>query len=150
MNHFDVDIITIRDLVPSDLPQVLEIERACFPDPWTLESFRNSLNSRYFKSLGAFNPQLLGYIISMFAAGELHILNIAVKPRFRRQGLAGKLLDELFNHFNDQLTFAYLEVRVSNLSAINFYHRRGFRQVGLRKKYYPNGEDAILMTKQMQ
>jgi len=149
LNRCLENIVAIRDLRSSDLPAILEIERASFPDPWSIDSFRSSVNNASFKCLGAFNPHLNGYIISIFAVGELHILNIAVAPDFRRQGLAGKLIDALINNYRSQLFYVYLEVRISNTTAIEFYRKRGFVEVGLRKKYYPNGEDALLMTLQI-
>jgi ribosomal-protein-alanine N-acetyltransferase len=56
------------------------------------------------------------------------------------------LLKYILNFFQKKLKFVYLEARVSNINAIDFYLKRGFKNVGIRKKYYPNGEDAVLMT----
>lgn len=136
----------IRALNPSDLPRVLEIERASFPDPWSVEAFRGVFHSKFYITLGIFQERLLGYIIALWVVDELHILNIAVEPGSRRMGLGGTLLDTLLNGFKSRMKFAHLEVRASNSQAIGFYEKRGFKTVGTRKGYYPNGEDALLMS----
>jgi ribosomal-protein-alanine N-acetyltransferase len=100
-------------------------------------------------SLGIFQKELLGYIISSLIIDEFHILNFAVKPGKRGKGIGGKLFDYVVSEFGNRIKFIYLEVRASNQTALHFYEHRGFKAVGVRKKYYPDGEDAILMTKEV-
>jgi ribosomal-protein-alanine N-acetyltransferase len=132
--------------VLADLAEVLAIERTSFPDPWSADGFRSVLLNKLFTSIGIFQGDLLGYLVSMAVEDELHILNIAVKPDKRRRGYGEMLLKYILNFFQKKLKFVYLEARVSNINAIDFYLKRGFKNVGIRKKYYPNGEDAVLMT----
>lgn len=136
----------IRFLVPGDLPEILDIERASFPDPWSLDSFRGTILNERFVSLGIFQGGLRGYLIAVKVVDELHILNIAVRKEKRRMGLGGVLMDYVFKLYEGSIKFAYLEVRISNESAIKFYSMRGFRSAGIRKRYYRDGEDALLMT----
>ena len=171
------DKLEVCPLSRGDIPEVLEIERMCFIDPWTIESFRGIINNNLYTSIGVFkenpharvsfaNPtprkmeisdsrscdpviykvKLLGYLIALQKVDELHILNIAVKPENRRKGLGGLLLDSILHRLGSRIKVALLEVRVSNSQAISFYTKRGFRSIGRRKRYYPNGEDALLMA----
>ena len=137
----------IRELKTSDIPSILEIETLCFSHPWSVESFRGIIDSRIIRNAGIFaSSELAGYIVTMYGAGELHILNIAVKPEFQRGGLGGMLLDHIMDYYRNDLNAIFLEVRKSNFKAIRFYSKRGFWEAGIRKNYYPDGEDAILMT----
>lgn len=139
----------IRRLVPDDLPEILEIERASFPEPWSLDIFRGTIMNDRFTSLGIFQKRLLGYLIALNTVNELHILNIAVRRDKRRMGLGGMLMDYIFKLYEGSVEAAYLEVRVSNESAAKFYSKRGFKKTGIRSGYYPNGEDALLMALEM-
>lgn len=136
----------IRLLEQADIPEILEIERICFSDAWSADSFRGLLQNRLFYCSGLFAKRLEGYFISMIAAGELHILNIAVRPESRRQGIAEELYFQTFRKYEQDISLAYLEVRTTNFPALAFYRKLGFREAGIRRKYYPDGEDAILMT----
>ena len=138
---------SIRELRTSDIPSILEIETLCFSHPWSIESFRGVIDSRIIRNAGILTgSELAGYIITMYGAGELHILNIAVKPDSQRRGLAGMLLDYIMDYYSNDLNAVLLEVRKSNFKATKFYLKRGFLEAGIRKNYYPDGEDAILMT----
>lgn len=138
--------LEIRRLTPSDLPQILAIERMSFPDPWAVESFRGILQAKTYLALGAFDKNLLGYIITSKVVDELHILNIAVADNARRRGVGNGLIQRVFEIYTGELKYIYLEVRENNVPAINFYKKLSFKAVGSRKRYYPDGSDAILMT----
>lgn len=139
-------VFEIRRLRPEDMPEVIEIERVCFSDAWEVDGFRGLVNNDQFDCFGYFDKGLCGYVIDYFVAGELHILNIAVKPEKRREGIAQKLFDFAMAFYLKELDLVFLEVRAGNVPAISFYLKQGFKQVGLRKNYYPDGEDAVLMT----
>ena len=81
--------------------------------------------------------------------GEGYIYNIAVLPDFRNRGIAKSLLDDLLKYsFSKKLEFLSLEVRVSNIAAINLYSHKGVENMGIRKSFYSNPkEDAFIMTK---
>jgi len=136
----------VRPLRLSDLPEILEIEKVSFSDPWSVDSFRSVLSVDYYITVGVFRERLIGYLIGQFIIDELHIFNLAVDPAHRRTGIAGLMIETLREILKDNLKTVFLEVRVSNLPAINFYKKLGFNEVGKRKKYYSNGEDALLMT----
>ena len=133
------------------LKDVADLEKICFPTlPWSegmfLAELENELCS-YF--LAKIDDKVAGYVGMWCVAGEGQITNIAVLPEFRRQGVAGKLLDTLFLEAkNKNLEVLTLEVRASNTPAISLYEKNGFYKTGLRKGYYSdNGEDAVLMDK---
>jgi len=140
--------ITICPMCAEDLEQVLAIERQSFPHPWLRQHFMDELNSSYAFPLSAFDPagRLLGYICPMQLLDEGHILNVAVDPDIRGAGvgrlLVRKVLDECRSN---NASFVSLEVRESNSSAIGLYRNMGFAEVGRRKRYYENGEDALMM-----
>lgn len=132
------------------LDEVAELERVCFPDPWS----RNMLAEELDNALAAFLVALdgggavAGYAGLQVVLDEGYILNVAVRPDCRRQGVAGQLL-QVFLDFakGNQLAFLTLEVRASNYPAIALYGSRGFRGVGRRKNYYEHPkEDAVIMT----
>lgn len=140
--------ITICPMTVDDLDQVLAIEISSFPHPWQRQHFMDELNSTYAFPLSAFDPsgRLVGYICPMQLLDEGHILDVAVDPALRGCGV-GRLLVErvLADCRAAEASFVSLEVRESNLSAIALYKKMGFEEVGRRKKYYENGEDALMM-----
>ncbi|WP_241157078.1 tRNA (adenosine(37)-N6)-threonylcarbamoyltransferase complex transferase subunit TsaD [Adlercreutzia sp. ZJ304] len=89
----------------------------------------------------------LGYAGGLIACGEVQILKIAVEPQYQRCGLARQLLLRILEDArNLGATSASLEVRASNLSAIAFYEHMGFKHLGVRPRYYSDGEDAVIMS----
>jgi len=131
-----------------DIPAVLEIERISFSTPWSEYSFLNEIYKKYaFSRVAVFEGNVIGYICVNYVLHEAHILNLAVNPDFRRRGVATMLMNEALGELKKKnCVFIYLEVRVSNIGAREFYKSFGFESVGIRKKYYasPN-EDALLM-----
>ena len=156
----------IQEMDKNHLEQVIEIERASFPTPWTEKMFLEELASpltkgsppvsfhfvasRRERNLTKGSPPadfVLCYIIFWMFREEVHILNLATHPDFRRLGIAHSLL--LF-----ALDFSYrrgailylLEAREGNQPALQLYQKLGFASCGVRRKYYPDtGEDTILM-----
>lgn len=142
--------VFIRDMNESDLPAVLEIERISFTIPWSVNSFVNELRNLYsITKVAVIEDNVIGYICAYHIIDESHILNLAVHPDFRRCGIATKLVKEVLGELEGKgCRFIYLEVRVSNLVARNFYARLGFKEVGVRRNYYSSpGEDAIIMMR---
>lgn len=133
------------------LPQVLAIENQVYPFPWTEGIFKDCLESGYVCQVLQAGDDLLGYIVSMVAVGECHILNVCTAPGYRRQGVAQFLLDYSFQRAAELgAEEVFLEVRVSNASAIALYLGLGFEQVGRRKNYYPDHEgreDALVFKR---
>lgn len=134
----------------ADIEIVFKLEKEIFNDPWTLESFlievENKQNS--YPCVLLKDNLVAGYAVVWYYSGEVHIGNFAIRPSLRRHGLGKKLLTFILDKFNDYKT-AYLEVRESNNAAINLYRKFAFEELYVRKKYYSNNEDAIIMWKKL-
>jgi ribosomal-protein-alanine N-acetyltransferase len=136
--------VTIRPLVPADLPAVFGIERESFAVPWTEEDFRREL--RLAIGLAADvelgGKALGGYLIFRRAPSGLWISNLAVDPRWRRIGVAGDLVQRLAAERVDGRGRIAAHVGERNLSAQLFLRARGFRAVRVVRSCYAPGEDA--------
>ncbi|MEO9175217.1 MAG: ribosomal protein S18-alanine N-acetyltransferase [Gaiellales bacterium] len=139
--------VEIRRFVYADLPQVIGIERRAFPTPWSLAMFVLELSKPAGLCLVATRSQrIVGYTVCSRYDTVWHVMNVAVDPDLRRQGIARALLAELYVRVEDPEAQFTLEVRRSNRPAIELYERDGFRTAGLRRRYYrDNGEDALIM-----
>lgn len=155
-----------------DIREVMEIERVSFSSPWSARAYRYELLendlSHYFvarqcqmerpklgllarvrHSLGAgIRLSILGYGGFWMMVDEAHISTIAVQPNWRRQGIGELLLVAMLDRAIELgAEIATLEVRVSNVTAQNLYHKYGFRKAGLRRRYYRDSdEDALIMS----
>ena len=140
------------------LSEVARVEHSAYKHPWSMGNFNDSLNAGYQAQLLTAgdkpNSSLLGYFVAMNGVQETHLLNLTVAPAHQRQGWARLLLDALVLWSRGQnAQWLWLEVRASNSHAKAVYKHCGFREVGLRKSYYPAGgsllnprEDAIVMS----
>jgi ribosomal-protein-alanine N-acetyltransferase len=139
--------LSIRRLTYADLPQVIAIERRAFPTPWSLAMFVLELSKPSGICLAAEDEHgMAGYLICSRYDTIWHIMNVAVAPERRRQGIATALLGELLGRVQEPDPRFTLEVRTSNTGAMALYERHGFRAAGTRRRYYQdNGEDAIIM-----
>jgi len=140
--------ITICPMAEADLDRVLLIEQRSFPHPWLRQHFIDELGSPFAFPLSAFDHagRLVGYICPMLLLDEGHILNVAVDPDLRGSGVGRMLVQKVLDDCRQAgASFVSLEVRESNLSAISLYRKMGFVEVGKRKRYYENGEDALMM-----
>jgi ribosomal-protein-alanine N-acetyltransferase len=138
----------IRSAVAADAALLVEIERRCFSDPWSENSFREALASPWTFGLVAHSVrQIAGYLIGREVAGTGEILNLAVAPDCRRRGVARALLRSGLSIFRKRgVEEVFLEVRESNRSAQSLYLSCGFRPVGQRSAYYRNPkEDALVL-----
>jgi len=135
-------------MAEADLEQVLSIEMRSFPHPWLRQHFIDELNSPYAFPISAFDGsgRLVGYICLMLLLDEGHIMNVAVDPDLRGSGVGRALVQKVLDDCREAgASFVSLEVRESNLPAISLYRNMGFAVVGKRKRYYENGEDALMM-----
>jgi ribosomal-protein-alanine N-acetyltransferase len=142
--------ITLRRLEPGDLDEIERIERASYPTPWSRSMFAGELVKPSSLSLGAVDEAgaLVGYLILSRYVDAWHVMNVAVAPGRRREGIASALLRQLLDETRggDARRGYTLEVRVSNVGAISLYERFGFRPKGVRRGYYTdNREDALIM-----
>ncbi len=131
------------------IKSIAELEKICFSEPWSenviLESFVNG--TKFF--VGVENGKVLGYIGVSCVVDEGYITNVAVFPEYRKKGVGTALLERVFSLAKDEgLSFVSLEVRVSNNTAISLYKKLGFKQEGIRPKFYRDpDEDALILTK---
>lgn len=139
----------VRNMQPFDLDQVVEIETLSFPTPWSREIFKREIE-RSFDDLylvAVADERVVGYtgILKILDVG--HITTLAVRPDFRKKGVATKLLYELISKTRLLgMRYVTLEVRESNEVAQNLYRKFGFTEMGKRKGYYiDNREDAVIM-----
>jgi [ribosomal protein S18]-alanine N-acetyltransferase len=141
--------LELRRLQLSDLDAIEGIERVSYPTPWSRSMFATELAKPSSISLGAYREkvELVGYMIISRYVDAWHVMNLAVAPLYRRQGVASALLERLFADTETDGSRGYtLEVRVSNRGAIRLYERLGFRRRGIRRSYYTdNREDAVIM-----
>jgi ribosomal-protein-alanine N-acetyltransferase len=139
--------LEIRPLAYSDLPAVIEIERRAFPTPWSLAMFVLEISKPTGICLAGLRDGVLaGYVICSRYDLDWHIMNVAVDPSRRRQGIGSALLRELYRRARGEGARFTLEVRRSNRAAIELYTRDGFLVAGTRRRYYQdNGEDALIM-----
>lgn len=140
--------ITICPMVEDDLDRILLIEQASFPTPWLRQHFLDELDSPHAFPLSAFDGdgRLVGYICPMLLLDEGHIMDVAVHPGCRGMGIGRLLVQRVLDDCRLRgASFVSLEVRVSNVPAITLYRGMGFVETGLRKRYYKDGEDALMM-----
>lgn len=149
--------LDIQPMRREDLPEVLTIEVASFPLPWTKEMFESELARRDLSEAlvarlpdAGTPPPIVGYICGWVVGEELHINNIAVNPRWRRRGIAGALLTAALDRGRARgARCAFLEVRASNVGAQALYRRFGFEPAGVRRRYYNHPiEDAVIMRRE--
>ena len=142
--------ITIEPLRRRHLAAILPIEQASYPKPWTPGVFESEIElakrgERHYL-VARDGSELVGYAGLMFVVDDAHVTNIAVAPSRLRQGIATRLLAELaWEAIARNCHALTLEVRVSNVGAQALYREFGFAPAGVRKKYYENVEDAIVM-----
>lgn len=140
--------ITIRPMSKKDIPEVLSIEQASFPSPWTegmfLQEVRDNRLSHFV--VAQYKEEIVGYAGFWIVLDEAHLVNLAVAPAYRNQGIGRQLLMVILKiAINKGAQKATLEVRASNLNARKFYQRFSFKPVAVRKGYYHSREDAVIM-----
>jgi ribosomal-protein-alanine N-acetyltransferase len=133
------------------LPEIHAIEQDVYDDPWSLPLISESLTASMTHCTGIFlKDRCIGYAIYQVIFTEGHLLNIAIHRDFQTQGLGGKLLEKVMKDSHELgALYFFLEVRPTNERARKIYEKRGFRTLMTRENYYANGEDAILMVKDL-
>ena len=146
-------MIQIIPMTADHVAQVAQLETLCFADPWSENSVASELNNPLSLWLVAMEGErLAGYVGSQSVMGESDVMNVAVHPDFRRQGVARRLIEDLVAALKEQNCHSLtLEVRASNAPAIALYEALNFREVGRRRNYYRNPkEDALILRKEWQ
>lgn len=147
------DNFIVRAMDFDDLEEVVLLEKECFSDPWSMETFVHEITKNHMASyvvaVDEATGKIAGYAGMWIILDEAHITNVGVLPQYRKKGIGEKLM---IRQIKDSIVAGTvkmtLEARISNDPAINLYKKLGFVQVGIRKKYYEdNNEDAVIMWK---
>ena len=144
-------MIQIKQMTDAHVAQIAALEKLCFSDPWSENSVASELKNPLALWLVALDGEAVaGYIGSQSVGEESDMMNVAVHPDYRRQGIARELVGGLVDALKSRdVTSLSLEVRASNAPAIALYEQLDFHQVGLRPNYYRNPkEDALILRKE--
>ena len=149
MSEVEYDYFSEKDIVT-----VLDIERESNPFPWTIENFKDCIEKGYYSLVLKEDNKVIGFAILSVSTEESHLLNIGLTSLKRGRGLGRELLEKMIMAAEVMGSKKiFLEVRISNVIAIDLYKASGFKEIGLRKKYYrlkEGREDAILMSKSLK
>ncbi len=143
---------TIRRMQHEDVEAVLQIEETVFPDPWQETSFMFEIHGNRFSYpvVLELDGKIIGYAVAWEIFEEFHIANIAVHPLYQNQGWGTFLMDHLIKKARKAGShYILLEVRPSNTAAMALYKKFGFYPSSVRKRYYRDGEDAVVMRKDL-
>lgn len=138
----------IEKLSQKHLDDVYELEKICFSSPWSREDLEKQIDidTSYFL-VAEVDGKAVGYMGLQIFSGEGYVTNVAVLPEYRHQGIAAALIEK---QLENPMDFITLEVRQSNIPAINLYTKMGFESVGIRPNFYSNPtENAIIMTRNL-
>lgn len=142
--------MTVRRATIEDAKEIFAIEMECFSVPWSLDSIETELLNEDKKLYYVIEDAngVVGYAGAWLVYDEGQITNIAIRPSVRRQGFGAKLTSALIEEcFKRGMHEIFLEVRISNLSALSLYRQLGFTVKGMRKNYYSEPkEDAYIMS----
>lgn len=145
--------MNIVEMTADHVIQIAQLERECFSDPWSQNSIASELENPLSYWLVAMAGNVVaGYVGSQTVLGESDMMNLAVHPEFRRQGVAQDLVQALIDGLNQRGSHCLtLEVRASNAPARKLYEKLGFVQVGIRPNYYQHPrEDGLILRKEWE
>jgi ribosomal-protein-alanine N-acetyltransferase len=148
IDHHDQPL-AIRPVLPEDLRRIAWIEESSFKDSWPYDLLAYELtHPRSLVLLAEWGGEpAAGYVSFRHVAGEAEILRLAVDPAARRRGIARALVDCGLDRLREaRVASCHLEVRMDNEEAIAFYHALGFARTGRRRRYYRDGEDALILS----
>ena len=135
----------------ADLSAIAALERDCFSDPWNHRMLAESfLSGHFFGSLLEEDGAVVAYGGISVAGEAAEVQRIAVAEMYRRCGRGAKIMEDLLSIAKEKgVRRVFLEVRVSNSPALMLYLRHGFQGVYARSRYYADGEDALVMWKEL-
>jgi ribosomal-protein-alanine N-acetyltransferase len=147
-----IEQLIIRTASREDIDDMLVLEQCCYRFPWSRQHFVDELeNPVAVIDVAVIGQKIVGYLCSWLICGELQIQNLVTSPHYRRRGIGQALLKHVIERSRQQgLLAAWLEVREDNQAAINLYLACGFKLQGRRKKYYQDGEDALLFGRNFE
>lgn len=141
-------MVKIRTLEKQDIDKVVYLETTFLGKTLGKEILESELDSKITKFyVATINNEVVGYIGRYEYVGEVEILNFVVDEDYQRQGIGQMLFDKVLNEIKE-INKITLEVRRSNQKAINFYYKNGFKEIHVRKNYYKNGEDALVLIRE--
>jgi ribosomal-protein-alanine N-acetyltransferase len=143
--------LTFKPMTLDDVDAVMLLENRVYQFPWTDKIFKDCIRVGYDCWLAKLEETVVAHAVISVAAGESHILNLSVTENQQGRGIGKQFIQFLLNIArNKRAEIMMLEVRPSNIRAINCYNSAGFNEIGCRKDYYPapNGkEDALLFAR---
>ena len=148
-----MDTLELRRTTPQDLPRILEIERLSYPAPWNVHTFLSVFSDEDCLNLTAvWRGAIVGFCLTEVMTKMVHLLNLAVHPEFRRQGLGCSMLGQIISFARSNgKSYVFLEVRRTNSTAQALYTSLGFSAVCTWRRYYTDsGEDACIMAKRIE
>ena len=145
--------VTLRPMTAQDINAVMEVEKSAYTYPWTKGIFADCIRVGYDCWVATENEVIIAHAVLSIAAGESHILNLAVSKSLQKSGIGKQLLTQMINIARlKNADIIMLEARPSNTAAIRLYESKGFNEIGSRKAYYPTKdgkEDALLFALQL-
>jgi ribosomal-protein-alanine N-acetyltransferase len=143
--------ILIRSMMRKDVSRVYTLEKEIFKDAWSYQMIFDETDGQFFRKPFVMEEsgKIIGYAFIWVIEDELHLNNFAIHPDFRLKGLGLKLISFIFDTLKGYKN-VYLEVRASNSNAILLYKKVGFKEFAIRKSYYSDNEDAIVMLKEFK
>jgi ribosomal-protein-alanine N-acetyltransferase len=147
-----VDDLSLAPASAADLDAVHRLETLCFPAPWRREFFEGELTATgRFNLVARRGGRLVGYLFAMWYFDEMHVNKIAVDERERRRGVALRLMEACMEFaLTHGIRTISLEVRDSNQGAQAFYGHLDFEPLYVRPRYYPDGESAVIMVRELE
>ena len=139
-------------LLEKDAQKIVNLYKDNFSDGWNLDMILSAFRAQRFLSFGAFvNDELIGVITCDFNQFDADIEGVVVKKEYRRQGVGALLIKELEKALTQKnIEKIFLEVRKGNIVAQKLYQKMGFNTISQRKEYYSDGEDALVMAKELK
>ncbi|MBO5068421.1 MAG: ribosomal protein S18-alanine N-acetyltransferase [Clostridia bacterium] len=144
--------MTFQFLQREDVDKIVELFNENFPDGWNKNMLLSAFDGGRFFSIGCFNNEkLIGAITCSLSIDDADIEGITVDKTYRNKGVGQKLLKNAEQNIKDSgITAVLLEVRQSNIPAKSLYEKAGYKQIFVRKSYYSDGENAVVMKKELQ
>jgi ribosomal-protein-alanine N-acetyltransferase len=140
-----------RRMTLGDVERVMKVEHEVYEFPWTEKIFSDCIRVGYYCWLALQRQNIVGHAVISVSAGESHMLNLSIAREYQRRGFGKEFIEFLIQQAQaKQAQTMLLEVRPSNIAAINCYNSAGFNEIGLRKGYYPapeGREDALLFAR---
>ena len=147
-------LVELRPMMEQDLDEVLWIEYDIYSHPWGRTNFTDSISNGYSCWVCHYGNELVGYFVLMKVVDEAHLLNIGVTQKRQGMGFGTRLLHQAIEVAHELgVASLLLEVRPSNARALSLYRHYGFKQIGVRRDYYPAAkgrEDALVLTRTLE